>query len=175
MQRRKTTTKTGPLLACRFGKQPQGRRRDVGQSGSGVLRAHQLFTVELEARPAWHTDCRLYLHVREATESNSKPGEYVESSITWRKDDVIEAGTRVEATDGPLGVVRERVVGEAPEHAYLGVEATDGLYYVPERLVRESSADTVYLSLPRADARAQSSRDRLPIRRAHDELPREPS
>jgi hypothetical protein len=80
----------------------------------------------------------------------------------------------VEATDGALGVVRERVVGDGPEHAYLGVETTDGLYYVPERLVRESSPTTVYLSLPAADARAQSSRDHLPIRRSSDELPSEP-
>jgi hypothetical protein len=108
-------------------------------------------------------------------EDSTRPGEYVESSITWRKDDAITPGTRVEATDGPLGVLRERVVGEGPEHAYLGVETTDGLYYVPERLVRESSLNTVYLSLPAADARAQSSRDHLPVRRAADELPGQPS
>ena len=111
--------------------------------------------------------------MREPIDS-SKPGEYVESSVTWRTDDNITPGARVEATDGPLGVVRERVHGEGPEHAYLAVETSEGLYYVPERLIRESSLDTVYLSLPRADARAQSSRDYLPIRRAPDELPKEP-
>ena len=103
-----------------------------------------------------------------------EPGEYVESSITWRRDESITPGTRVEATDGPLGVLRERLVGEGPEHAYLGVETSEGLYYVPERLVRETTARAVYLSLPQADARAQSSRDRLPVRRAPDELPTEP-
>jgi hypothetical protein len=46
---------------------------------------------------------------------------------------------------------------------------------VPERLVRESSLNTVYLSLPAADARAQSSRERLPVRRAPDELPTQPT
>jgi hypothetical protein len=108
-------------------------------------------------------------------EDSAPPGEYVESSITWRRDDSIAPGARVEATDGPLGVLRERVVGEGPEHASLGVETTDGVYYVPERLVRESSLNTVYLSLPAADARAQSSRERLPVRRAPDELPTQPT
>lgn len=113
--------------------------------------------------------------MREPTDlAGDEPGEYVKSSITWRTDDSIPPGARVEATDGALGIVRERVVGEGPEHAYLGVETADGLYYVPERLVREARPDTVYLSLPRADARAQSSRDHLPVRRAADELPSEP-
>ena len=103
-----------------------------------------------------------------------KPGEELESSITWRRDDTITPGTRVEATDGAFGVVRERVVGEGPEHAYLGVETSEGLYYVPERLVRESTASVIYLSLPSADARAQSSRDHLPVVKAPGELPSEP-
>ena len=104
----------------------------------------------------------------------AKPGEEVASSTTWRRDDTIRPGTRVEATDGAFGVVRERVVGEGPEHAYLGVDTGDGLYYVPERLVRESRPESVYLSLPGADVRAQSSRDRLPVRRFSDEMPTEP-
>jgi hypothetical protein len=103
-----------------------------------------------------------------------KPGEDFESSVTWRRDDTITPGTRVEATDVALGVVRERVIGEGPEHAYLGVETSDGLYYVPERLVRESTSSVIYLSLPRADALAQSSRDHLPVVRAPGELPSEP-
>ena len=106
--------------------------------------------------------------------SDLKPGEDLASSVTWRRDDAITPGTRVEATDGALGQVRERVVGEGPEHAYLGVETSEGLYYVPERLVRESTPSAIYLSLPRADARAQSSRDHLPVRRAPGELPTEP-
>ena len=104
----------------------------------------------------------------------AKPGEEVASSTTWRKDDTIPSGARVEATDGQFGVVRERVTGEGPEHAYLGVDTGEGLYYVPERLVRESSTRVVYLSLPRADVRAQSSRDRLPVRRSPSEMPTEP-
>ena len=111
--------------------------------------------------------------MREPTEP-AKPGQEVESSITWRRDDAIAPGTRVEASDGQFGVVRERVVGEGPEHAYLGVDTSDGLYYVPERLVRETSPEAVYLSLPRADVRAQSSRDYLPVRRFPDEMPTEP-
>jgi hypothetical protein len=115
------------------------------------------------------------IHVREpATADPTRPGEEFESSITCRRDEAIRPGTRVEATDGALGVVRERVVGEGPEHAYLGVETSEGLYYVPERLVRESTPSTVYLSLPRADARAHSSHDYPPVRRAPDELPSEP-
>jgi hypothetical protein len=103
-----------------------------------------------------------------------KPGEDFESSVTWRRDDTITPGTRVEATDGPLGALRERVIGEGPEHAYLAIETSDGLYYVPERLVRESSPSAIYLSLPRADALAQSSRDHLPVVRTPGELPSEP-
>lgn len=103
-----------------------------------------------------------------------KPGQDFESSVTWRRDDTITPGTRVEATDAPLGAVRERVVGEGPEHAYLAVETSDGLYYVPERLVRESTSSVVHLSLPRADALAQSSRDHLPVIKQPGELPSEP-
>ena len=93
--------------------------------------------------------------------------------MTWRTDDTIQPGARVEATDGTLGTVRERRFGEGPEHAYLGVETDEGLMYVPERLVRERRGDTIYLSLPRADVKAQSSHDQLPVRTAPDELPRE--
>ena len=58
-----------------------------------------------------------------------KPGEEVKSSLNWRTDDsdVIQPGARVEATDGLLGIVSERRVGEGPEHAYLGVETDDGV------------------------------------------------
>ena len=104
-----------------------------------------------------------------------KPGQEVESSLTWRTDDqTVRPGARVEATDGPFGVVRERRVGEGPEHAYLGVETDEGVVYVPERLVRETRGDTVVLSLPRADVRAQSSAHRIPVRSAADQLPHEP-
>jgi hypothetical protein len=106
--------------------------------------------------------------------SDLKPGQDFESSVTWRRDDTITPGTRVEATDGELGAVRERLIGEGPEHAYLAVETSDGLYYVPERLVRESTPSAIYLSLPRADALAQSSRDHLPVVRTPGELPSEP-
>jgi hypothetical protein len=106
--------------------------------------------------------------------SDLKPGQDFESSVTWRRDDTITPGTRVEATDSQLGVVRERVIGEGPEHAYLGVETSEGLYYVPERLVRETTPSGIYLSLPRADALAQSSRDYLPVIKQPGELPSEP-
>jgi hypothetical protein len=102
------------------------------------------------------------------------PGDDEVRSLTWRKDDAISPGARVEATDGVLGTVRERRMGEGPEHAYLGVDTDEGLMYVPERLVRETRGDTVYLSLPRADARAQSSHDTLPVRDAPDQLPHQP-
>jgi hypothetical protein len=104
-----------------------------------------------------------------------RPGQEVETSLTWSADDTaIRPGARVEATDGTLGVVRERRVAEGPEQAYLGVETDEGLVYVPERLVRETSGDTVYLSLPADDAKAQSAHDRLPVRERPDELPHEP-
>ena len=94
--------------------------------------------------------------------------------MTWRTDETIRPGTRVEATDGPLGSVRERRVGAGPEEAYLGVDTDEGLLYVPERLVRETTGQAVFLSLPAADVKAQSSHDRLPVREAPDQLPREP-
>src|ERR687886_2853299 len=103
-----------------------------------------------------------------------EPGREVEGSLTWSSDESIRPGARVEATDGVMGVLRERRVGEGPEHAYLGVDTYEGLVYVPELLIRETSGDTVYLSLPRADARAQSSAGALPVRNAQDELPHEP-
>jgi hypothetical protein len=95
--------------------------------------------------------------MRESLEPE-KPGHEVGSSTTWRSDDVIRPGARVEATDGPLGVVRERRHAEGPEPAYLGVQTDNGVLYVPERLIRETHGDTVMLSLPRADVRAQSTR-----------------
>ena len=104
-----------------------------------------------------------------------RPGQEVEASLTWRTDDQsIRPGARVEATDGALGVVRERRVGAGPEQAYLGVDTDEGLLFVPERLVRETSGDAVFLSLPAADAKAQSSRETLPVRDAPDQLPHEP-
>jgi hypothetical protein len=84
------------------------------------------------------------------------PGDEVKTSVSWRSDDTIRPGSRVEATDGSLGVVRERRVTGGPEEAYLGVETDDGLMYLPERLVRETHGDTVFLSLPAADAKAQA-------------------
>jgi hypothetical protein len=84
------------------------------------------------------------------------PGEEVTAKLAWRSDDTIRPGARVEATDGSLGVVRERRVSDGPEQAYLGVETDDGLMFLPERLVRETRGDTVYLSLPAADAKAQA-------------------
>jgi hypothetical protein len=108
-------------------------------------------------------------------EKQPKPGEELESSLTWRgDDDSIRPGARVEATDGVLGTLRERRTDEGPEHAYLGVETAEGIVYVPERLVRETRGDVVVLSLPLADARAQSSAHRIPVRSAPDQLPHEP-
>ncbi|MBV9544118.1 MAG: hypothetical protein JOY61_07050 [Chloroflexi bacterium] len=102
------------------------------------------------------------------------PGDDEVRSITWRDDDPIRPGARVEATDGVLGTVRERRRGQGPEQAYLGVDTDEGLVFVPERLIRETRGDTVYLSLPRADARAQGSPDKLPVRDAPDQLPHPP-
>ena len=85
-----------------------------------------------------------------------EPGEEVEARLSWRTDDTIQPGARVEATDGSLGVVRERRVRDGSEMAFLGVETDDGLVYLPERLVRETRGDTVFLSLPAADAKAQA-------------------
>ena len=104
-----------------------------------------------------------------------KPGEEVKSSLTWRPDaETMRPGAQVEGTDGPLGVLRERRVGEGPEHSYLGVQTAEGMLYVPERLVRETRGDTIVLSLPCADVRAQSSAHRIPVRSAPDELPHQP-
>jgi hypothetical protein len=102
------------------------------------------------------------------------PGDDEVRSLTWREDDTLRPGARVEATDGALGTVRERRMGEGPEHAYLGVDTDEGLVYVPERLVRETRGDTIFLSLPRADVRAQSSSGTLPVREAPDQLPHQP-
>jgi len=102
-----------------------------------------------------------------------KPGREVESSLAWRSDDSIRPGARVRATDGVMGTVRERRVGEGPEHGYLGVDTDEGLLFVPERLVRETAGNTVILSLPAADVRAQSSHDDLPVRDRADEMPHE--
>ena len=85
-----------------------------------------------------------------------KPGEEVTAKLSWRSDDTIRPGARVEATDGSLGVVRERRLSDGPEEAYLGVDTDDGLMFLPERLVRETRGDTVFLSLPAADAKAQA-------------------
>jgi hypothetical protein len=102
-----------------------------------------------------------------------KPGQEVEASLTWPSDDPIRPGARVRATDGIMGTVRERRVGEGPEHGYLGVDTDEGLLYVPDRLVRETAGNTVILSLPAADVRAQSSHNELPVRERADELPHE--
>jgi hypothetical protein len=83
-------------------------------------------------------------------------GEEVQARLAWRSDDAIRPGARVEATDGALGVVRERRLSGGPEEAYLGVETDEGMMFLPERLVRETRGDTVFLSLPRADAKAQA-------------------
>jgi hypothetical protein len=101
-----------------------------------------------------------------------KPGQEVASTLTWSGDTSMQPGARVEGTDGVLGVLRERRADEGPEHAYLGVETEEGVVYVPERLVRETRGQTIILSLPCADVRAQSSAHRIPVRSAPDELPR---
>ena len=102
-----------------------------------------------------------------------KPGQEVEANLTWPDDDPIRPGARVRATDGVLGTVKERRLGEGPEHGYLGVETDEGLLFVPDRLVRETAGNTVILSLPAADVRAQSSRGTLPVQDKEDELPHE--
>ena len=104
----------------------------------------------------------------------AKPGEEVGFSTTWRGDDALRAGARVEATDGPFGTVAERRADQGPEHAYLGVETSEGVVFVPERLVRETRGEVIYLSLPAADVRAQASAGTLPVREAPDQLPHEP-
>ena len=105
------------------------------------------------AADASGTRCAEVMAMREPVEP-VQPGHEVESSLSWRSDDTIRAGARVEGTDGVLGVVRER--REAAAKVYLGVDTDDGMIYVPETLVRETAGQTVYLSLPVADARAQS-------------------
>lgn len=100
------------------------------------------------------------------------PGKEVAAELTWPDDSPLHPGARVEATDGPVGVLRERRES-GPEHAYLGVETQEGMLYVPERLVRETRGDTVMLSLPRADVRAHSAAGQLPVRERADELPHE--
>lgn len=88
-----------------------------------------------------------------------RPGEEVKASLAVRSDnEAIRPGASVEATDGPLGIVRQRATDEKVDHAYICVETDDGLLYVPDRLVRETHGETVMLSLPRADVRAQSAR-----------------
>ena len=100
-----------------------------------------------------------------------KPGEEVASSLTWQGDETMRPGARVEGTDGLFGVLRERRADEGPEHAYLGVETQEGMVYVPERLVRETRLETIVLSLPCGDVRAQSSAHRIPVRSTPNELP----
>jgi hypothetical protein len=104
-----------------------------------------------------------------------RPGDEIEAELTWPDDGSLRPGASVEATDGPLGILRERRRDAGPEHAYLGVETRDGMLYVPERLVRETHGVTVILSLPSDDVRANSSAEQLPIRDRPDELPHEPS
>jgi hypothetical protein len=107
-------------------------------------------------------------------EKDVRPGREVESELTWPDDGSLRPGASVEATDGVVGVLRERRVDAGPEHAYLGVETGEGMLYVPERLVRETRGDAVVLSLPSDDVRANSSLGTLPVRERVDELPREP-
>src|SRR6188472_1789504 len=86
-----------------------------------------------------------------------KPGEEYASSLSWRDEDAaFRPGTRVEATDGPLGVLRERRADPSSDQVAIRVETQDGELVVPERLIRETHGDTIYLSLPAADVRAQS-------------------
>lgn len=90
-------------------------------------------------------------------------GDHVESSLVWDEDDPIQPGFKVEATDGHFGVVRQRRRGEGPEHAYLGVETDEGLLFIPDRLIRETSLRTVFLSLPAADVKAHAAHGDLPV------------
>jgi hypothetical protein len=102
------------------------------------------------------------------------PGDsgYVRSSPTWSEADPILIGFRVEATDGFLGTVVERRLGKGPEDGYLGVATIQGVIYVPDRLIRETDGDTVMLSLPAADVRANAGRNQLPRQTTATELPR---
>jgi hypothetical protein len=103
-----------------------------------------------------------------------RPGEEVEASPEWPSDDPIRPGARVRATDGVMGTVKDRKVGVGPEHGYVGVETDEGIIYVPDRLVRETAGNTVLLSVPAADAKAQGSHQTLPVQNRPDELPHEP-
>ena len=95
--------------------------------------------------------------MREPTEP-VKPGDEVTASLTWDDENqAVHAGSRVEATDGFMGVVRERQTGGGSSQAYLTVTTDTDVLLVPERLIRETRGDTVFLSLPMADVRAQSS------------------
>jgi hypothetical protein len=88
-----------------------------------------------------------------------KPGQEVEAALTWRDDNgALRPGARVEATDGVLGTVTQRRAGAngEGEGGFLGVKTDSGEIFVPERLIRETRGETVFLSLPAADARAQS-------------------
>jgi hypothetical protein len=109
--------------------------------------------------------------MRDQSEAPDDPG-HVRSSLTWSDTQPIEIGWRVEATDGTLGTVVERRLGEGPEHGYLGVATDQGVLYVPDRLIRETRGETVVLSLPLADVRANAGRGQLPQQRAASELPR---
>ncbi len=111
--------------------------------------------------------------MREQHEASDDPG-HVRASLSWSDDDPIRPGATVEATDGPMGVVRERRYGEGPEDAYLGVQTNEGLMFVPDRLIRETRGSTVVLSLPAADVKANASHDALPVQPDPATLPREP-
>jgi hypothetical protein len=108
--------------------------------------------------------------MRDQSDAPDDPG-HVRSSLTWTGADPIEVGWRVEATDGTLGRVVERRLGEGPEHGYLGVATDQGVIYVPDRLIRETRGDTVVLSLPAADVRANAGRGDLPRQSDPTELP----
>ena len=102
-----------------------------------------------------------------------RPGEEIAVSRVWT-DDTLRDGASVEASDGPLGVLRDHRVGAGPEHGYLGVETDEGLMYVPDRLIRETRGDTVVLSLPAADVKANASHGALPVQPDPTDLPEEP-
>ncbi len=110
--------------------------------------------------------------MRDESEARDDPG-HARSSLTWSDDsNPILVGFRVEATDGFLGTVVERRFGEGPEHGYLGVATMQGVIYVPDRLIREAQGDTVVLSLPAADVRANAGRNQLPRQTSATALPR---